>query len=809
MTSFSSVKRYLHNTASIETGPVMHECPRISQIILRNSYYKAVFHDNCELLQLHQYGQPYALIKRVAFAYKAKKGVGEAVNAYAGASFEMKEFAHDDQSVRCVMVSEHLKLTCVYRCIEDHPLLQIDIKIEARHAAADLREIRLPRITLADDFASVVEGDEHDLYFDGAEVGDGFELPCWRVFFQEDHRTGLLLATRSKAMMSHIQIWPRTEKCIECRPHLMCSYNTDYTAHDAPLTLKPNQCLEMSLEIGPWQQAAHQELLAASRLLEPRQVATSPEPSHRPAVKLPGHVFSAVSIAPAAAIGSGDRRDCWMVTSQADTRFAEALFANSGYRPPMLVFNPQLQGLHRIFVGVGSGYRACMKLSGEEHTRSRMLPDSIANQTPWPRQLQGVINNPSELDFGVTDMTGQHIELGMSNSSQGHGMLDYVRFVPLDSAESQAYLKMQTSNHVLPLVGFADAYDIGYRWGDAVTADTQPYEDNIAAHASAGFKRVFWRIDGECSDFPTKEGTLRPISCWAHQAYEPQAKAYSLMLQKHDLLAAAVNAGRKHGVSIWGWMRFNSYFVGVRSTFYRQHPEYRDHGEAGNVLDFRLNLARPEVRRHKIAILLDAARYGIEGLNLGFLRHPPVIFYPPELVDSYRKKYGTEPPRDMTIDYFQHQNTLPEATDEYLRWYRHRAQIMTIFGRELCAALKSEGMDHVKISIWVRPKHCLFDGIDLDAWLGEGLCDEVVAGPYPGDPELLVADDAWRKRVQDHVPLIGGIMPVGMGDHSSQAQILSTIERYKQQGYDGLCTYESNDAVNMPRMLDLYDQLRQ
>ena len=52
---------------------------------------------------------------------------------------------------------------------------------------------------------------------------------------------------------------------------------------------------------------------------------------------------------------------------------------------------------------------------------------------------------------------------------------------------------------------------------------------------------------------------------------------------------------------------------------------------------------------------------------------------------------------------------------------------MTAFGRELRAALAARNMAHVKVSIWVRPRHCLFDGIDLDAWLDEGLCDEVVA----------------------------------------------------------------------------------
>jgi hypothetical protein len=562
----------------------------------------------------------------------------------------------------------------------------------------------------------------------------------------------------------------------------------------------------MSLELGPWRQRDHQRLLAAARLREPVQVGEAQRRRRRSALRLKGHVFTAASLVRARAVGDGTQMNRWMVTSEAATRSPQALFANSGYRPQAITFDPGLKGVHRIMLGVGTGFRAFVKLSDERHRRYRYDAGNQRYWLPWAAHLQAG-GRPREIDFGIADLTGQAVSFGVPYTSQGAGLLDYIRFVPLTASQVKSRTAMLRHKPALPLTGFADTYDIGCLWGDQAKPDTEPYRANLWAHAQAGFERVFWRIDGECSDFPTSSGTLRPISCWAHGTYEPYAKVYSVMLHRHDLLRAAVREARRQGLALWGWMRFNSYFSGVRSAFFLKHPDYRDVGERGNVLDFRLNLAEPAVRRHKINILADAAAYGLPGLSLGFLRHPPVICYPPQRVASYRATFGVEPPRDLTPDYFQHLNTLPESTPEHERWYRHRAEVMTQFGRELRAELAARKLGHVKISIWVRPNHCLFDGIDLDRWLDEGLCDEVVAGPYAGDAKLLIASPAWRRRVQARVPLVGGINPIGWGMEQDHG-VRRDVRRYLRQGYDGLCTYECNDAVNMPHMIELYERLR-
>ena len=231
--------------------------------------------------------------------------------------------------------------------------------------------------------------------------------------------------------------------------------------------------------------------------------------------------------------------------------------------------------------------------------------------------------------------------------------------------------------------------------------------------------------------------------------------------------------------------------------------------ESGYDWGIKMCYAIPEVRRYTVGILTDAAAYGLQGLSLGFLRHPPFVHYHPVLVDGYRRKYGRLPPRDMhgrlPAKYdLGHDHTLPEMTREWVRWYQYRADFVTQFGRELRASLNRAGLRHVQVSLWLRPNQCLFDGIDMKAWLAEGLCNEVVADRYIAteDPALITEPRPnWRRMVQAKARLIRGA-----GYDLAYAQ--KNARRFAAEGYDGFSTYESNDAVVNPEWLNVYEGLR-
>ena len=176
--------------------------------------------------------------------------------------------------------------------------------------------------------------------------------------------------------------------------------------------------------------------------------------------------------------------------------------------------------------------------------------------------------------------------------------------------------------------------------------------------------------------------------------------------KKVDMLNLAVEAAHEYGLKLYGWMRFNSYSGNVQSDFYRNHPELHEEWDPGRPTN-KLCLAHPEVRKHKIDILVEAASYGLDGLNLGLLRHPPPMLYGPILVEGFKKKHGKPPPPPQTEDRTCF-SSLPDMSEDCQEWYRYRSTFMTQFGHDLRAALNERGMEHVKISLWLRPNHCLF-----------------------------------------------------------------------------------------------------
>jgi hypothetical protein len=353
------------------------------------------------------------------------------------------------------------------------------------------------------------------------------------------------------------------------------------------------------------------------------------------------------------------------------------------------------------------------------------------------------------------------------------------------------------------LAGFADTYDIGYVYADSLKPTPETFRASLWAHKRAGFRRIYWRIHGECADFPTKVGTMRPMIGRAHNVFEPAAKAYALALQRFDLLKVALDAAREFDIELYGWMRFNGYMSETWPKFFKQHlDEFADVSELGQRWKHKMCFALPAVRAYVISILVEAVAYGLAGLSLGFLRHPPISMFHPVMVRGYKRKYGKLPPRDWHNRDCAALRSLPRQSPEHERWYRFRAGYMTEFGRELRAALCAKNLTSTKISIWVRANHCLFDGLDIEAWINEGLCDEVVADNYVGSPiELCEPSPSWKRMVQAKVPLLRG---VGFDLEYARAN----ARRIIHEGYDGISTYESNDAVNHEGFVAFYNSLR-
>lgn len=697
-----------------------------------------------------------------------------------------------NDAVESVLGTPFLEITRGFALARDAALLQVTCTVRATAPGVSLLHNAFPSVGLRDSFINVME-DEEDLYFDGEELGGGWELPCWRVFFNEGHRDGVIVATRSKVEMSRLQI---NDHGFDIRPHVMTAYDTRTGIVHSAMEFAGRGEHSAAFEIAPWQESRHDAIVEAAGLDEPVDVGSAP-PAGSPPGDLRGIVVDALDFAGRAASDTF-ARDKWMIAELPCCRGGRALLAGPSVSPPPLTASPNLEGVHRIFVGIGNGDGIVAQLSGDEMPTFRMRQATIS-RTPFHLCLSGE-QQSREVELHTAEMSGRTLTLSRFPDSLARTVIDYVRFEKLDQAGAAAWREQERRSPCIRLSGFNDIADIA-RFTSVRDPDPAAYEANLWEHANCGIRKVFWRIDGQCSDFPCTTNTMRYPSARVHGVFYPHSKAYGRVLKKVDILDLAVKAARRYGLKLYGWMRFNNYTGNVQNDFFRNHPEYHDQSPSGRNLG-KLCLAAEAVRQHKIDILVEAASYGLDGLCLGFLRHPPILLYAPVLVEGYEKQYGEPPPRDRDDPDPYCREVLPCMDEAHVRWYAYRAKFMTQFGRDLRAALRQKGMGHVRIAIWVRPNHCLFDGIDMQTWLAEGLCDEVVADQYVSADVCEVRPE-WKRMVQQRAELIRGISSL-----SDIGEARQDVRKILAEDYDGLCVYESDYAVLQSDFIELSRSLR-
>jgi len=358
---------------------------------------------------------------------------------YDKAGWTLAEFTATATTVTAKHRSAHLEVQMTYSASPDHPLLRVHSRVTGTGRAGNIVSPSMPRITFADDFNDAFE-DERDLFFDGAELGGGRELPCWRVYFRAGYRTGAILATRRKDEMARFNI---LAKGFELWPHTRFNYSTSGILNLPPIDTASGKSIDSHFEIGPWTKAGHEKLLSEAKLRQVEKVE-SPKAKGKPAGKLKGKVFHAVKLAKSSQVAKTFREDRWMVARMPWSVSGNALFANAGVKPPAIAFNPGLKGPHRVLVGIGHSCGAMLASSGDPELRYRMGPtirDTVT--TTFDLALSGT-HKPSEVDFGVLNLTGKTLRIGRLPSADMPATLDYVRCEPLSTAAVRRWAKQET-----------------------------------------------------------------------------------------------------------------------------------------------------------------------------------------------------------------------------------------------------------------------------------------------------------------------------------------------------------------------------
>jgi hypothetical protein len=664
-------------------------------------------------------------------------------------------------------------------------LMRVRTSIRALGAFAGAMPTALPMFPFAKGFADPL-GDERDHYFDGCELDTGLELGAWRVFFHQEDDEGLFLATKCREQMTHVQV---LAEGIEINPHRAVLYKTDMGARFPALTMAKGDVIRHEMWVGGWSKEKHAEVVGSLGLDVPRRrraPALTAGVGERS--KHEGGLVFNPGLERAVPVGSAFDAAAWRVAPAPWCAKGKALYAPSEVFPAPVEIAPGVEGRHRIIVETGPGSAPLVRVDGRAVYRT-----SPGGETCFDRVLAGEMA-PTDMDFGVHELTkASVVSIGRTPARHGITFVGAVRVAPTSDP-----VRLPRAG-ALGLHSFIDTPDIG-SLNDCRNPGIEPYHAVIREHACMGFSSLLWRIDGQVTEYPTNIGTRRYTYGKVHGVYSPMTKEGGRIQRKVDMLKEALDAAHGYGLKVVGWMRFNAYWGNVQSEFYRDHPQFWETWENGSS-GRKLCLAHPEVRAHKRAILVEAARYGLDGLNLGFLRHAPILHRAPILVEGYRKEYGEEPPLHNKPGELDFNNKLPYGDEKSVRWFKYRARFMTEFGRELKADLKAAGLGHVPVSIWVRPNHCLYDGIDMEAWLAEGLCDGVFADSMHsgrvGEPSVDPTPQ-WEAMVRAKVPLVRGLS--AFVPSTAREHLGAFLKRY-----DGVSIYEGNQAVIDPGFREMFE----
>jgi uncharacterized lipoprotein YddW (UPF0748 family) len=166
----------------------------------------------------------------------------------------------------------------------------------------------------------------------------------------------------------------------------------------------------------------------------------------------------------------------------------------------------------------------------------------------------------------------------------------------------------------------------------------------------------------------------------------------------------------------------------------RQHPEWLITSPKREMVG-AVNPALPAVREYEISLMLEVVRkYDVGWVHLDYIRFPceptePFFSFDPETLRLFKEDTGI----DMAA--VKAHDTGNMAWDEWLRWNTDR---VTVFVRELKAALKTTGRK-VRISAAVFPDAVnarVMIGQDWATWAREGLIDMLNPMLYTNDVKL-------------------------------------------------------------------------
>jgi len=305
--------------------------------------------------------------------------------------------------------------------------------------------------------------------------------------------------------------------------------------------------------------------------------------------------------------------------------------------------------------------------------------------------------------------------------------LGYIKLVPLSESEVQALQADRSRRDTRRLFATDDANSVAgffdMKTEDDIRRQLEPYRDT-------DFSRMYWEAGmGDLTYYPSKIGTLLTFE-WRKgfsRRYERLiAEGYG-GLQKRgvDPFRVALDYCREIGLEFHASYRVGGFHWPSPEDewrvngLYDRHPEWRCLDRQGRSTP-RLSYAFPGVRKYVLSLFQEmVTNYPLDGVCVLYNRRMPILGYEAPLADGFRAKHGIDP------------RTLPESDP---RWLAHSAEVLTGFMRDLRQLMREEEKRQSRRPIGIttlvlgsREENYGY-GMDLEAWVKEGLIDTLV--PY-------------------------------------------------------------------------------
>jgi len=270
-------------------------------------------------------------------------------------------------------------------------------------------------------------------------------------------------------------------------------------------------------------------------------------------------------------------------------------------------------------------------------------------------------------------------------------------------------------------------------------------------------------------------------------------------------LEIVASRSQQLGMKTLASLRMNAFYPYGEDEFlngnlYPQYETYRYQTYYGANLGTYLSYGYTQVHDVIEDLLREAVSFqGVQGIELDFDRYPYVLGWEPILSDGYMAQYGKDPKLENT----------PSGLH---RWHQYRADVMTGFIRELRQALPGK-----QIAVRIPTYGYLSYGLDIEAWIEEGLIDVLV-------PSSLYHERFWDNLDEfadmvkcTNVKLFGGInysisgqdvnkheedlLKRGVISNISRAnltkeQYLLRSHQFYEAGYDGIYLFNNIVGTN-------------